>query len=47
MWAAAGEVQRFAPAGKGRLKLDLSPALDGEVLISQERAAAFRAWIEG
>jgi DNA-binding LytR/AlgR family response regulator len=44
---AAGAVQRFAPAGKGRLKLDLSPALDGELLISQERAAAFRQWLEG
>jgi DNA-binding LytR/AlgR family response regulator len=44
---AAGAVQRFTPAGKGRLKLDLSPALDGELLISQERAAAFRGWLEG
>ncbi len=44
---AAGAVRRFSPAGKGRLKLDLSPALDGELLISQERAAAFRAWLEG
>jgi len=44
---AAGAVQRFAPAGKGRLKLDLRPALEGELLISQERAAAFRAWLEG
>jgi DNA-binding LytR/AlgR family response regulator len=44
---AAGAVQRFTPAGKGRLKLDLSPALEGDLLVSQERAAAFRAWLEG
>jgi len=43
---AAGAVRRFTPAGKGRLKLDLSPVLEGELLISQERAAAFRAWLE-
>ena len=43
---ASGAVQRFTLAGKGRLKLDLSPALEGELLISQERAAAFRAWLE-
>lgn len=43
---AAGAVRRFTPAGKGRLRLDLAPALDGELLISQERAAAFRAWLE-
>lgn len=43
---AADAVRRFAPAGKGRLRLDLAPALDGEQLISQERAAAFRDWLE-
>lgn len=43
---AVGAVRRFAAAGKGRLKLDLAPALDGELLISQERAAAFRAWLD-
>jgi DNA-binding LytR/AlgR family response regulator len=40
-------VRRFAAAGRGRLKLELAPAGEGEVLISQERAAAFRAWIGG
>ncbi|WP_077033707.1 LytTR family DNA-binding domain-containing protein [Pelomonas sp. KK5] len=45
---AAEAVRRFAPAGKGRLKLELMhPALDGELTISQERAGAFRAWLEG
>ena len=45
---AAQAVQRFAPAGKGRLKVELLPPLAaGEVLVSQERAAAFRAWLGG
>ncbi|MDN3919964.1 LytR/AlgR family response regulator transcription factor [Roseateles violae] len=43
---AADAVRRFAAAGKGRLRLELTPALDGELLISQERAGAFRAWLE-
>lgn len=38
-------VQRFASAGKGRLRLELKPPLPGEVQISQERAAAFRDWL--
>lgn len=44
---AAWAVTRFAPAGKGRLKLELRPALAGDVLVSQERAAAFKAWLGG
>lgn len=44
---ALSGVRRFASAGRGRLRLELAPAGDGEVLISQERAAAFRAWIGG
>jgi DNA-binding LytR/AlgR family response regulator len=44
---AASAVQRFAPAGKGRLKVELLPAPVGEVVVSQERAAAFRAWLGG
>lgn len=43
----AGAVRSFAPAGKGRLQLTLTPPLVGELLISQERTAAFRAWLEG
>ena len=42
---AAAAVVRFAPAGKGRLRVELRPALAGDVHVSQERAAAFRAWI--
>ena len=43
---AASAVSRFSPAGKGRLKLELTSILDGELLISQERAGAFKAWLE-
>ena len=43
---AAGAVAGFVAAGKGRLKLQLKPALAGDLFISQERAAAFKAWLE-
>lgn len=42
---AATAVRRFAAVGKGRLKVELTPPLLGDVVISQERAAAFRAWL--
>ena len=42
---AATAITRFAPAGKGRLALTLMPAAAGEVQVSQERAASFRAWL--
>lgn len=38
-------VTSYAPAGKGRLRLQLTPGLRDEVLVSQERAAAFKAWL--
>lgn len=47
---AASAVARFTPAGKGRLKVELIPPLGapaGDVLVSQERAAAFKAWLGG
>jgi DNA-binding LytR/AlgR family response regulator len=44
---AASAVARFEAAGKGRLKVELRPVLAGDVLVSQERAAAFRAWLGG
>jgi len=37
-------VRQYASAGKGRLKLLLQPA--GEVTVSQERAGAFKKWLE-
>jgi DNA-binding LytR/AlgR family response regulator len=44
---AASAVQRFAAAGKGRLKVELVPPLPGDALVSQERATAFKAWLGG
>jgi DNA-binding LytR/AlgR family response regulator len=44
---AATAVAGFTPAGKGRLKLALRPPLAGGALVSQERAAAFKAWLGG
>jgi DNA-binding LytR/AlgR family response regulator len=43
---AAHAVRQYASAGKGRIRLQLHPAADGEVLVSQERAGAFKAWLE-
>lgn len=45
MMVAASAVARFVQSGKGRLTLELIPRCDGEVQISQERAAAFREWL--
>jgi DNA-binding LytR/AlgR family response regulator len=45
MIVAASAVARWRSAGKGRLVVELAPATDGEVSISQERAAAFRDWL--
>ncbi len=42
---AATAVSRFVPASKGRLKVQLRPALAGNVAVSQERAAAFKTWL--
>ena len=42
----AHAVRQFASAGKGRLKVMLEPKADGEVMVSQERANAFRNWLE-
>ncbi|MBS0447413.1 MAG: response regulator transcription factor [Proteobacteria bacterium] len=42
---SAPAIVRFGPAGKGRLALALAPRADGEVVVSQERAAAFREWL--
>ena len=42
---AVRAVQGFTPVGKGRLKVSLQPALAGEAIVSQERAAAFKAWL--
>jgi DNA-binding LytR/AlgR family response regulator len=38
-------VKSFRPHGKGQLKLELTPPAEVPVLVSQERARAFRDWI--
>jgi len=40
-------VVRCRPWGKGKLLLELRPPVENEVVVSQERAAAFRAWLGG
>jgi len=42
-----GAVARCRPWGKGKLLLELRPPTQSEVVVSQERAAAFRAWLGG
>jgi DNA-binding LytR/AlgR family response regulator len=42
----ARAVQRFRPYFKGRLLVDLRPPARGEVVVSQENAARFRAWMD-
>lgn len=45
MIVAAAAIARFASSGRARLGVEPIPAADGEVQISQERAAAFRQWL--
>jgi len=40
-------VRRLHPHFNGKLKLDLHPATAEEALVSREKAAAFKAWLEG
>jgi DNA-binding LytR/AlgR family response regulator len=40
-------IAKFRSAGRGRLAVRLVPDADEEVLVSQERAHAFRSWIAG
>lgn len=42
---SAQAVRSFVPAGRGRLQLQLVPEPGFEVVVSQERAAAFRDWL--
>jgi DNA-binding LytR/AlgR family response regulator len=39
--------RRFRSVGKGRLGVALEPRPDDDVVVSQERAAVFRDWVEG
>ncbi len=43
---AAQAVRHYSPAGKGRLKVTIEPGAGGEVSVSQERAAEFKAWLQ-
>ena len=40
-------VARCRPWGKGKLHLSLRPPVENEIVVSQERAAAFRSWLGG
>ncbi len=44
---AAHAVQRFTAAGKGRLRVESTAPALGELTVSPDRAAAFRAWLGG
>ena len=44
---AAHAVRRFAAAGKGRLRVESAVPAIGELIVSPDRAAAFRAWLGG
>ncbi len=39
-------IRSFRSAGKGRILLTVEPAWDGELVVSQENAAAFRAFVD-
>lgn len=43
---AAAAIRGFSACGRGRLSLQLEPESLGEHSISQERAAAFKAWLD-
>lgn len=45
-WLVSVEaIVRCRPWGKGKLLLDLRPPVEAEVVVAQERAATFRAWL--
>jgi len=43
----AGSVAGFRPHAKGKLLVELQPPPPGEVIVSQDNAARFRAWLAG
>lgn len=45
--AQVDAVKSFRSVGKGRLSVLLEPRPDDEVVVSQERGAEFRDWVEG
>jgi DNA-binding LytR/AlgR family response regulator len=44
---AAAAIGGFRPFVKGKLLVDLAPAVDGDVIVSQENATRFRTWLRG
>ncbi len=42
---AVSAVRGFRPFVKGKLRVELAPATPGDVVVSQENAARFRAWL--
>ena len=42
---SAPAVARFRSYGKSKLELDLEPVASTQVLVSQEKAAGFKAWL--
>jgi DNA-binding LytR/AlgR family response regulator len=43
--ARAEAIASFRPIGKGKLLVELNPRSRAEVIVSQERAGPFRAWL--
>jgi len=43
--ACASAISSFESAGRGRIHVTLDPRPDDDVVVSQEAAAAFRAWV--
>lgn len=39
-------IRRFQPCGRGKLKVELEPEVEEEVIVSQERAGDFRVWLD-
>ncbi len=39
-------IESFRPASRGRIRVDLRPPVHDSVMVSQEKAARFRAWME-
>lgn len=44
--ASIDAIAKFKPYEKGRLMIELKPSVREEIVVSQERASAFKAWME-
>lgn len=43
--ASASAIASFRPIGKGKLLVELAPKARSEIIVSQEKAGPFRAWL--